>query len=415
MKKISILFLISIWSVNAQQVELDHCLNQVTTHYPLFKQKNIEKEINEISKKINQNAWLPQVAINGQATYQSDVTQVNIPNSTIEPLSKDQYKMYLDVNQTVYDGGLTKIKNDLQNISSQINNSQVEIEIRNIKQQTQKYFFNALVAQENLTIYKTSQNEIKERIKVLAAGVKYGTVKQSQIDILEVELYKTDQKIIQTEFNKKIAIEVINLFTGLSIDASSNFIIPTEIPILENNFENRPEYKKFNFQKESLDKNYDLTTSKLLPKVNLFGQGGYGKPGLNQMSNQFDSYYIVGAKLNWDISSFYNKNKNKKITELQKNSIDVQKESFEFNLKSQRISLDQNSNQLVELIEKDKKIVDLRKNISKVAASELDNGIITSTSFLIEQNAETQAKQSLVIHQIQKLETQYDIKLLTGN
>ena len=133
------------------------------------------------------------------------------------------------------------------------------------------------------------------------------------------------------------------------------------------------------------------------------------------MSNQFDSYYIVGAKLNWDISSFYNKNKNKKITELQKNSIDVQKESFEFNLKSQRISLDQNSNQLVELIEKDKKIVDLRKNISKVAASELDNGIITSTSFLIEQNAETQAKQSLVIHQIQKLETQYDIKLLTGN
>ena len=196
MKKISILFLISIWSVNAQQVELDHCLNQVTTHYPLFKQKNIEKEINEISKKINQNAWLPQVAINGQATYQSDVTQVNIPNSTIEPLSKDQYKMYLDVNQTVYDGGLTKIKNDLQNISSQINNSQVEIEIRNIKQQTQKYFFNALVAQENLTIYKTSQNEIKERIKVLAAGVKYGTVKQSQIDILEVELYKTDQKII---------------------------------------------------------------------------------------------------------------------------------------------------------------------------------------------------------------------------
>ena len=415
MKKISILFLISIWSVNAQQVELDHCLNQVTTHYPLFKQKNIEKEINEISKKINQNAWLPQVAINGQATYQSDVTQVNIPNSTIEPLSKDQYKMYLDVNQTVYDGGLTKIKNDLQNISSQINNSQVEIEIRNIKQQTQKYFFNALVAQENLTIYKTSQNEIKERIKVLAAGVKYGTVRQSQIDILEVELYKTDQKIIQTEFNKKIAIEVINLFTGLSIDASSNFIIPTEIPILENNFENRPEYKKFNFQKESLDKNYDLTTSKLLPKVNLFGQGGYGKPGLNQMSNQFDSYYIVGAKLNWDISSFYNKNKNKKITELQKNSIDVQKESFEFNLKSQRISLDQNSNQLVELIEKDKKIVDLRKNISKVAASELDNGIITSTSFLIEQNAETQAKQSLVIHQIQKLETQYDIKLLTGN
>ncbi|WP_445908728.1 TolC family protein [Yeosuana sp.] len=415
MKKIVILLLLSSCVANAQQIELDYCLNQVAIHYPLLKQKDIEKELNEISKKVNQSAWLPQVSVNGQASYQSDVTQINMPGSTIEPLSNDQYKMYLDINQTVYDGGLTKIKNELQNIASLINNSQVEIEIRNIKQQTQKYFFNALIAQENFTIYRMSQSEIKERIKVLEAGVKYGTVKQSQVDILEVELYKIDQKIIQTVFNKKIAIEVINLFTGLSVEASSNLIIPTDITILEDNFENRPEYKKFDYQKESLDKNYDLTTSKLLPKVNLFGQGGYGRPGLNQLSNEFDTYYIVGTKLNWDISSFYNKKKNKKITELQKNSIDVQRESFVYNLKSQKITFEQNSNQLIELIEKDKKIVDLRINISKVAASELDNGIITATNFLIKKNAEIQAKQSLKIHEIQKIETQYDIKLLTGN
>lgn len=415
MKKICLLLFITNYCVYAQQIELDYCLKQVAIHYPLLKQKDIEKELNEISKKVNQSAWLPQVSVNGQATYQSDVTEINMPGSTIEPLSKDQYKMYLDINQTVYDGGLTKIKNDIQNIASQINNSQVEIEIRNIKQQTQKYFFNALIAQENFTIYKTSQNEINERIKVLQAGVKYGTVKQSQVDIMIVELYKIDQKIIQSEFNKKIAIEVINLFTGLSIEMNSNLTVPTETTILEDNFENRPENKKYDFQKESLDKNYDLTTTNLLPKVNLFGQGGYGRPGLNQLSNEFDTYYIVGAKLNWDITSFYNKKKNRKITELQKNSIDVQKESFELNLKSQKINFEQNSKQLNELIAKDKKIVDLRKKISKVAASELDNGIITSTNFLIEKNAEIQAKQSLKIHEIQKIETQYDIKLLTGN
>ena len=415
MKKIIILLVFTSLSINAQNIELDYCLNQVAINYPQFKQIDVEKELNEISKKVNQSAWLPQVSVNGQASYQSDVTEVNMPVSTIEPLSKDQYKMYLDINQTIYDGGLTKIKNELQNISSQINNSQVEIEIRNIKQQTQKYFFNALIAQENLIIYGTSQVEIKERIKVLQAGVKFGTVKQSQVDILEVELYKIDQKIIQTVFSKKIAIEVINLFTGLSISENGTLIIPADLKFFEDNFGNRPEYKKFDFQKESLDKNYDLTNSKLLPKINLFGQGGYGRPGLNQLSNEFDTYYIVGAKLNWDISSFYNKKKNKKITELQKNSIDIQKESFEYNLKSQKIGLEQNTIQLNELIEKDKKILELRKNISKVAASELDNGIITSTNYLIEKNAEIQAKQSLKIHEIQKLETIYDIKLLTGN
>jgi outer membrane protein TolC len=415
MKKLVILLLFASWSITAQQIHLDYCLNQVSTHYPLLKQQDIEKELNEISKKVNQSVWLPQIALNGQASYQSDVTEINIPGSTIEFLSKDQYKMYVDINQTVYDGGVTKIKNDLQNITTQINTNNVEIEILNIKQQTQKYFFNALMAQENYILCKTSQNEIKERIKVLEAGVKHGTIKQSQVDILEVELYKIDQKIIQTEFNKKIAIQVINLFTGLSIKATDDFSIPADTLLFEDSFVNRPEFKKFDFQKESLDKNNDLTHSHLLPKVQLFGQGGYGRPGLNQLSNEFDAFYIVGTKLNWDLSGFYNKKKNKKITELQKNSVEVQKETLEYNLKSQKINLEQTANQLTALIEKDQKIVDLRKNISKVAASELDNGVITSTSFLIEKNAEIQAKQSLKIHQIQKMETQCDIKLLTGN
>lgn len=415
MKKIHFLFLIAGYFISAQQIELEYCLDRVAVHYPLFKQKDIEKELNGISRKINQAAWLPQVAVNGQATYQSDVTSVNLPGSLIDPLSKDQYKIYFDISQNIYDGGLTKIKNDLQNIASQINNSQVEIEIHTIKQQTQKYFFNALLAQENLLIYKLSQNEIRERIKVLEAGVKYGTVKQSQVDILKVELIKIDQKIIQTEFNKKIATEVINLFTGLSVQPEDELATPSEITILEDHFTNRPEYKKFDFQKESLEKNYDLTKSGLLPKVNLFGQGGYGRPGLNQLRNEFDTYYLIGARLNWDISGFYNKKNNRKITDLQKNSIDVQKEAFEYNLKSQKINLEENTNQLNELIEKDKRIVDLRKNISKVSASELDNGIITATGFLIEKNAEIQAKQSLKIHEIQKIETQHDIKLLTGN
>ncbi|WP_297332962.1 TolC family protein [Flavobacterium sp.] len=415
MKKIIILFLIFSHSINAQEIELEYCLQQVTTHYPIFKRKDIEKEINEISKKINHNTWLPQLALNGQASYQSDVTQVSLPQSPIDPLSKDQYKVYVDLNQKIYDGGITKIKNDIQTLSSQIITSNIESEIHNIKQQTQQYFFHALLAQEKIVIYKINQYEIEQRIKVAEASVKFGTLKQSEADILQVELYKIEQQIIQSVFDKKIAVEVINLFTGLSLSAETTFIIPEPVVIASDNFENRPEYKSFRFQKESLDKNYGLKVSDLLPKLNLFGQGGYGRPGLNQLSNTFDTYYIVGARLNWDFSGFYNKKKNKEITQLQKNSIDAQKESLDYNLKSQKISLEQNSNQLTELIEKDKKIIGLRENISKVAASEFDNGVINATSFLIEKNAEIQAKQSLKIHEIQKIEIQYNIKLLTGN
>ena len=115
----------------------------------------------------------------------------------------------------------------MQNLSSQINNLKVDIEIRNVMQQTQKYFFNALLAQENITIWATTQNEIQLRIKIQESGVKYGSVKQSQVDILKVELLKIDQKIIEIKSAKKTAIEIIALFTGLTIN--ENIILKTPI------------------------------------------------------------------------------------------------------------------------------------------------------------------------------------------
>ena len=330
-------------------------------------------------------------------------------------MSKDQYKVFLDVNQTLYDGGISKIKSDLQNLSSQINNSKVDIEIRNVMQQTQKYFFNALLAQENITIWETTQNEIQSRIKIQESGVKYGTVKQSQVDILKVELLKIDQKIIEIKSAKKTAIEIIALFTGLTINENIILKTPNQYATTATDFGERTEFKTYELQKESIEKNYQLTASNLLPKASLFGQGGYGRPALNQLSNEFKTYYIVGAKINWDISSFFKNGKNKKISQFNKETIDVQKSVLEVNLMSQKTSFDNEILKLNELIEKDQNIIDLRIKISKVAASELDNGITTATNYLIEKNAEKQALQSLIIHQIQKINNQYDIKLLTGN
>lgn len=412
-----IITFLAFYIANAQQLELENCLAEVNKNYPLLQQKNIEEEINLISNKLNKTTWLPQISANGQATYQSDVTTLNIPvqGFLVEPLSKDQYKLVLDVNQTLYDGEISKLKSDLQNLSSQINNSKVDIEIRNVMQQTQKYFFNALLAQENITIWATTQNEIQLRIKIQESGVKYGSVKQSQVDILKVELLKIDQKIIEIKSAKKTAIEIIALFSGLMINENTILKTPNQYATSAIDFGKRTEFKNYEFQKESIDKNYQLTASNLLPKASLFGQGGYGRPGLNQLSNEFKTYYIVGAKVKWEISSFFKNGKNKKISQYNKENIDVQKSVLEMNLKSQKTSFDNEISKLNELIEKDQNIIDLRIKISKVAASELDNGITTATNYLIEKNAEKQALQSLIIHQIQKINNQYDIKLLTGN
>ncbi|WP_432221139.1 TolC family protein [Flavobacterium sp. TMP13] len=417
-KIITIVFLFNLaFNATAQQLDLQTCLANVNKNYPLLKQKDIEKEINSIAITRNNAQWLPQISVKGQASYQSDVTSFNsgVAGFGMSPISKDQYKAYLDLNQTLYDGGMTNIKNDMQELSMQVNTNAVEIEIRKIRLQTQKFFFTALLAQENASVLETSKAEISERIKVQEAGLKFGTVRQSQIDILKVELLKLDQNLIQNHYNKKAALAVISLFSGLEINDNTDLETPAAINAIENDFSKRLEFQNYEIQKNSLNKKEQLSTNGTLPKLSLFGQGGYGRPGLNMLNDDFDTFYIVGARVNWDISSFYTLNKDKKTTEYATESIEVQKKVLTTNLQAQKLSLDATVSQLTEMIEKDKQIVLLRNSISKVAAVELDNGIATATTYLIEKNAETQAKQALKIHEVQLIATQHEIQNLTGN
>lgn len=407
---------LAVQSIIAQQFELEGCIAQVELNYPLLKQKNIEKEINTISNKLNATSWLPQISLNGQASYQSDVTSIDIPGFSIETLDKDQYKAYADIRQTLYDGGITKLKRDLQNLNSQMNDVMVDIEMHNnVIQQAQKYFFNALIAQENIKILVSSKEDINARIKVQETGVEYGTVKQSQVDILKVELLKIDQKIVETKTVKKASLDVVSLLAGMLISEKVTLITPIEYFSDTIDFDERLEFTSYKLQKSALDKSTKLVNADIIPKANLFGQAGYGRPGFNLLSNDFDTYYIVGARISWDFSGLYRYRKNKKLNELSKNSIDVQKDVFETNLETQRTTLEEEINKLEEMIEMDKNILVLRQRILKVAGVELDNGISTATDYLIEKNAETQAQQALSVHQIQKIATAYEIKLLTGN
>ncbi|MBL7886846.1 MAG: TolC family protein [Flavobacterium sp.] len=417
-KAITVLLLFIISNSWGQEIDLETCINGVKTNYPLIKQNKIQEELSKISKQINNNTWLPQFSIGGQLTTQSDVTSldITIPNVEIEKIDKNQYKSYLDVKQIIYDGGVNSIKNDIQNLFTDISSNKTEIEIRSIIEQTQKYFFTAIIAQENIIILNNSKLQIEERIKILEAGVKYGSVKENEVNILRVELLNINQKITESSTTRKSSISVINLFAGTKINDSTLLKVPTEV---NNNdfvdFSNRPEFKSFDFEKKVIEKETLLKNSSIKPTSNLFGQLGYGKPALNQLNNNPDTYYIAGIRVTWDFSGLYSFNKNKKKEKLMLENVDVKKETFELNLNVQKNNLLLQLDKIDKLIDADKDIVQLRTKITKVSAAELDNGIITATNYLIEKNAETNAIQTLKIHELQRVATQYDIKLLTGN
>lgn len=399
-----------------QNMTLAICLEAAQKSATSTKQKEIEQELARLNAQIIQTGWLPQIAFNGQTTYQSDVTGlgIDIPNLRMTPINKDQYKTFVDVNQLIYDGGASKIRNMLQEISS--NNAQTRIQIanRNLLLETQKMFFSALLAQENLLIWETAKEEIIARKTTLESGLRFGARTKNQLDILDVELLKIEQQITDISAAKNIAVDMLNLLTGLNLNKQTTFQIPQDIQSISPLSFDTFEMKVLQNQQSIVAANQELNQSKLRPKAIVFGQGGYGNPALNMLKNEFQSYYLLGIRLNWDISSFYTKNINQKSEQLQKELINQQKIDLERQISMQHTKMSEEVKRFETLIQQDRGMITLRERISKTAASELDMGTITATQFVSEKNAEKLVKQAYLLHTIQKLAFLQDAILLFG-
>lgn len=399
-----------------QNMTLAICLEAAQKSATSTKQKEIEQELARVNAHIIQTGWLPQIAFNGQTTYQSDVTGlgIDIPNLRMTPINKDQYKTFVDVNQLIYDGGASKIRNMLQEISS--NNAQTRIQIanRNLLLETQKMFFSALLAQENLLIWETAKEEIMARKTALESGLRFGARTKNQLDILDVELLKIEQQITDISAAKNIAVDMLNLLTGLNLNKQTTFQIPQDIQSISPLSFDTFEMKVLQNQQSIVAANQELNQSKLRPKAIVFGQGGYGNPALNMLKNEFQSYYLLGIRLNWDISSFYTKNINQKSEHLQKELINQQKIDLERQISMQHTKMSEEVKRFETLIQQDRGMITLRERISKTAASELDMGTITATQFVSEKNAEKLVKQAHLLHTIQKLAFLQDAILLFG-
>lgn len=399
-----------------QNMTLAICFEAAQKSAKSTKQKEIEQELARLNAQIIQTGWLPQIAFNGQTTYQSDVTGlgIDIPNLRMTPINKDQYKTFVDVNQLIYDGGASKIRNMLQEISS--NNAQTRIQLanRNLLLETQKMFFSALLAQENHLIWETAKEEIIARKTALESGLRFGARTKNQLDILDVELLKIEQQITDISAAKNIAVDMLNLLTGLNLNKQTKFQIPQDIQSISPLTFDTFEMKVLQNQQSIVSANQELNQSKLRPKAIVFGQGGYGNPALNMLKNEFQSYYLLGIRLNWDISSFYTKNINQKSEQLQKELINQQKIDLERQISMQHTKMSEEVKRFETLIQQDRGMITLRERISKTAAAELDMGTITATQFVSEKNAEKLVKQAYLLHTIQKLAFLQDAILLFG-
>ncbi len=382
-----------------------------------FKMKNNPENtrmIHLIREDINRNSYLPQFSITSQVTYQSDVTKISIslPGINIPTMDKTQYKINLEVNQILYDGLWTKTINEVDNCTSKIEELQTNLLLDSQKELLNKLIFLYLInykTKQQLIEHKKTLDFKQKEINNLILG---GILTQNDMNYLNIEIIKIEQQIEALDVNCRYLSKNIELLTNISV--KNELIVFPEEDISDNDIINRKELKIIDIKKNIADLNAELSAKQYSPKLFAFGQFGYGKPGLNMLSDKNNTYYLLGVKMSWNLLDWGKKKKETEITQISHMSFDNEKAQFIQHITLQKNELLANIIKINNYLEKDLEIIQLRDNILLSTNSKLTNGTAKLVDYLCDLSSKTQA---IIDYEIHNIEKQYYIqyyKILMG-
>lgn len=402
------------WS---QSLTLEQCQQQARLHYPLIKQRELITQSRDFTLANARSGYLPQVTLNGQATYQSDVTSVpvSVPGLSIESLSKDQYKVFADISQTLYDGGAINRQGQLQELGAKVEEQQLDVELYKLEERINQIYFGVLLIDEQLKQLALVEKDIRESLSRVHAAIDHGIAFKSNATVLQAELLKVQQKHIELDAMRAAFLEMLGAFVNAPLGESTTLTKPEMTGAPADPAINRPELTLFNAQSEFLDAQFRFSGVRNLPKIGLFLQAGYGKPALNLLENRFDTYYLGGIRFTWGLGGLYNQKREQQLNTLNHQKLEVQRETFLFNT---RLALTQGQKEiekLQQLLEVDANIIELRRQVKETAQTQLENGVITSNDYLRELNAEDLAVQNKLLHETQLLMAIYNYRYNSGN
>lgn len=414
---VSCLFLGQAVAVQVQQADsltLDQCYELAIAHSTLGKQAGLQQQITASGMKSTGSGYLPQAQINGQATYQSVVVTLPISMPGVEPLNKDQYKATLDLQQMVYDGGYISRQKEILETGLQMERDKLDITALQLKDRVSGLYLGILLLDENIRITGIFQDNLNNNIAKLSALFENGVALRSNINLLEAELLKAQQQETGLRSDRKSLVQMLAVLLGRALPENACFVIPRPVADVANPVSERPEFRLFDTQKNYLDKQASLINSKNMPKVYLFATGGNGRPGLNMLSNSFDWYYMVGAKLSIPLTNWTSTKHERHAVVYQQSLVDEQRTDFDRQNRMDIIRQIGEIGKYKALVETDQAIIAKRKAITGTEEKKLLNGVSTSHDYVTELNAENQAMLDQKLHEIQLIQAVINYKSLTA-
>lgn len=424
MKKIVIALLMLPMSALGQT--LDECQQAAEKNYPLIQQYGLIEKTTRLTIVNIQKGWLPQVSAQAQATYQSDVTAWPNEMKTMmsgmgidmQGLTKDQYRVGIDVQQTIYDGGVIGSQKRIAREQGKVQTAQNEVNIYHVRKRVNEMYFGLLLIDEQIKLNNDLQTMLAGNENKLESMTKRGTAAESDLQSVKAERLNAVQKATELASQKQMLQRMLSTFCGMEVTEVRKPQVKADGGgmMAENR---RPELKALDAQLSVLNAQEKALNAALMPKVGVFAQGFYGYPGMNMfedmMRHKWSWNGIIGARITWNIGALYTRKNDKAKLQLQRNMTENSREVFLFNNYLDQIQQNEDIARYQKLMAQDGEIISLRQAVRKAAESKLAHGIIDVNDLVREINQENAACVQQSVHEIEMLKEIYDNKYTTNN
>ena len=326
-KRILIIVLASV-SLAAVGQTLEECQQAAERNYPLIRQYDLIEKTTALTVKNIQKGWLPQLSASAQVTYQSDVTawpeqmqsmyqQLGLD---MKGLTKDQYRIGLDLKQTVYDGGMISSQKRVAREQGKVQEAQNEVTLYQVRRRVNEMYFALLLLDEQILLNRDMQELLAGNERKLQSMVKGGTAAESDWQSVKAERLNVMQQGVSLEAQRRMLAAMLGAFCGMEVKSVKK---PAGAATLSQHTGQqtgrlagqlagvsavqRPEMRLYDAQLRLADAQEKALNAALRPKLGVFAQGFYGYPGLNMfedmMSRKWSLNGLIGARLTWDIGA----------------------------------------------------------------------------------------------------------------
>ncbi|MBU3742004.1 MAG: TolC family protein [Candidatus Kapabacteria bacterium] len=386
----------------ADTMSVTQAVERARAAYPLSRQTDLINKAASYSVAQAYKGYYPQVSVTAQATYQSDVTAVpfSLPSMSITPLSNDQYRLQAEVSQTMYDGGMMSNMESIARAASALQGRQLDVELYKLRDRVQQLVAGIVMLHEQIDQVRTRMSDVQATRAAIRGAVDAGAALRSDIDMLDAELLTARQREATLMSERLAYVGMLSMLTGTTIDTSTSFMLAPSFE--QRHTLQRPELAAFDAQSNLVQARERAIDARSLPRFSAFVQGGYGRPGLNMLRNEFDPYYVMGVRMMWTLTDLYASADERELLQVEQQQIDVQRATFDMNAQLTLTQLERQIQAFDKVLALDDDIIAKRTAVRNVTKAQFEAGTVRAHDYLRDANSLDMAIRDRTMHRLQR-------------